>query len=48
MFKTGLIETEHLGAALQAGGVDYVTKPIKLKEVMVRRGIRRKIARWAR
>ncbi len=26
---TGLTETEYLVAALEAGGVDYVTKPIK-------------------
>ena len=29
IFMTGLTETEHLVAALAAGGVDYVTKPIK-------------------
>ena len=28
IFMTGLTETEHLVAALDAGGVDYVTKPI--------------------
>ena len=28
IFMTGLTETEHLVAALEAGGVDYVTKPI--------------------
>lgn len=28
VFMTGLTETEHLVAALEAGGVDYVTKPI--------------------
>lgn len=33
---TGLTETEHLVAALAAGGVDYVTKPIKPREVMAR------------
>ncbi len=33
---TGLTETEHLVAALEAGGTDYVTKPIKPKEVMAR------------
>ena len=48
IFKAGLIETEHLVAALKAGGVDYMTKPIMPKEVMVRRGIRLRIARWAR
>jgi DNA-binding response OmpR family regulator len=33
---TGLTETEHLVAALAAGGTDYVTKPIKPKEVLAR------------
>jgi CheY-like chemotaxis protein len=27
IFMTGLTETEHVVAALAAGGVDYVTKP---------------------
>ena len=36
IFMTGLTETEHLEAALEAGGVDYVTKPIKPREVMAR------------
>ena len=39
IFMTGLTETEHLVAALEAGGVDYVTKPIKPKEVMARMGV---------
>ena len=34
IFMTGLTETEHLVAALEAGGVDYVTKPIKPREVL--------------
>ena len=36
IFMTGLTETEHLEAALEAGGVGYVTKPIKPREVMAR------------
>ncbi len=36
IFMTGLTETEHLVAALEAGGTDYVTKPIKPKEVLAR------------
>ena len=36
IFMTGLTETECLVAALDAGGVDYVTKPIKPKEVLAR------------
>ena len=39
IFMTGLTETEYLVAALEAGGVDYVTKPIKPKEVMARMGV---------
>jgi DNA-binding NarL/FixJ family response regulator len=33
---TGLTETEHVVAAFQAGGVDYVTKPIRPREVIAR------------
>ncbi|QDL53286.1 response regulator transcription factor [Rhodoferax aquaticus] len=36
IFMTGLTETEYLVAALESGGVDYVTKPIKPKEVLAR------------
>jgi CheY-like chemotaxis protein/DNA-binding CsgD family transcriptional regulator len=36
VFMTGLTETEYLVAALECGGVDYVTKPIKPKEVLAR------------
>jgi DNA-binding NarL/FixJ family response regulator len=36
VFMTGLTETEYLVAALEVGGVDYVTKPIKPKEVLAR------------
>ena len=39
IFMTGLTETEHLVAALESGAVDYVTKPIKPKEVMARMGV---------
>jgi DNA-binding CsgD family transcriptional regulator/CheY-like chemotaxis protein len=45
---TGLTETEHLVAALEAGGVDYVTKPIKPKEVLARMGVHLGGARRAR
>ena len=48
IFMTGLTETEHLVAALEAGGVDYVTKPIKPKEVMARMGVHMQGARQAR
>jgi DNA-binding NarL/FixJ family response regulator len=36
VFMTGLTETEHVEAAFAAGGSDYVTKPIKPREVLVR------------
>jgi DNA-binding response OmpR family regulator/DNA-binding CsgD family transcriptional regulator len=36
VFMTGLTETEHVVAAFQAGGVDYVVKPIKPREVLAR------------
>lgn len=36
VFMTGLTETEHLVAAFGAGGTDYVTKPIRPKEVLAR------------
>jgi DNA-binding CsgD family transcriptional regulator/CheY-like chemotaxis protein len=45
---TGLTETEHLVAALEAGGVDYVTKPIKPKEVLARMGVHLQSARQVR
>ena len=48
VFMTGLTETEYLVAALDAGGVDYVTKPIKPKEVMARMGVHLQGARRAR
>ncbi|WP_295642369.1 response regulator [uncultured Methylibium sp.] len=36
VFMTGLSETEHVVAAFAAGGVDYVTKPIRPREVIAR------------
>ncbi|MEJ7688066.1 MAG: response regulator transcription factor [Variovorax sp.] len=48
VFMTGLTETEHLVAALEAGGVDYVTKPIKPKEVLARINVHLQGARRAR
>ena len=48
IFMTGLTETEHLEAALQAGGVDYVTKPIKTREVIARMAVHLQGARQAR
>ena len=48
IFMTGLTDTEHLVAALEAGGVDYVTKPIKPKEVLARMTVHLQGARLAR
>ncbi len=36
IFMTGLKETEHVLKGFEAGGVDYVTKPVKLEELMAR------------
>jgi len=36
LFMTGLSETEHIVEGLEAGGVDYVTKPIVLDELTAR------------
>lgn len=36
IFMTGLTETEHVVAAFEAGGTDYVTKPLKPQEVLAR------------
>jgi DNA-binding CsgD family transcriptional regulator len=33
---TGLTESEHVVAAFKAGGTDYVTKPVRVSEVLVR------------
>ena len=36
IFMTGLAETEHIVHGLDAGGVDYVTKPIVVEEMLAR------------
>lgn len=48
VFMTGLSETEHVVAAFQAGGVDYVVKPIRPREVMARIEAHMQSARQAR
>jgi DNA-binding NarL/FixJ family response regulator len=48
VFMTGLTETEHVVAAFQAGGVDYVTKPIRPREVLARIAAHMASARHAR
>jgi DNA-binding response OmpR family regulator/DNA-binding CsgD family transcriptional regulator len=47
IFMTGLTETEHVVAAFQAGGVDYVTKPIRAQEVLARMAVHMRGARQA-
>jgi len=36
IFITGLKDTEHVLKGFEAGGVDYVTKPVKLEELLAR------------
>ena len=36
IFMTGLTESEHVVAAFKAGGIDYVTKPVRTNEVLAR------------
>jgi CheY-like chemotaxis protein/DNA-binding CsgD family transcriptional regulator len=48
VFMTGLTETEHVVAAYEAGGVDYVTKPLRPPEVLARMAVHMAAARQAR
>ncbi|WP_418321440.1 response regulator [Piscinibacter sakaiensis] len=48
VFMTGLTETEHVVSAFNAGGVDYVTKPIRVQEVLARMSVHMQGARQAR
>ena len=48
VFMTGLTDTEHVVTAFQAGGVDYVTKPIRPREVLARMSVHMQGARQAR
>lgn len=48
VFMTGLTETEHVVEGLRAGGVDYVTKPLVLDELLARIGAHLATARVAR
>src|SRR6476659_9597371 len=36
IFMTGLSETHHIVQGLEAGGVDYLTKPINIDELLAR------------
>jgi len=48
VFMTGLTDTEHVLAAFDAGGVDYITKPIRAPEVLARMAVHMHSARQAR
>ena len=48
VFMTGLTDTEHVLAAFDAGGTDYVTKPIRPAEVIARMAVHMQAARQAR
>lgn len=48
VFMTGLTDTEHVVAAFEAGGIDYVTKPIRPREVLARLAAHLHSARSAR
>lgn len=48
VFMTGLSETEHVVAAFDAGGVDYVIKPLRPREVLARIASHMHSARQAR
>ncbi|MFM9915069.1 MAG: response regulator [Rhizobacter sp.] len=48
IFMTGLTDTEHVVRAFEVGGVDYVTKPIRAKEVLARMAVHVQGARQAR
>jgi DNA-binding NarL/FixJ family response regulator len=47
IFMTGLSETEHVVQGLGAGGVDYVTKPIVVEELLARMRVHLNNARVA-
>jgi DNA-binding response OmpR family regulator/DNA-binding CsgD family transcriptional regulator len=48
IFMTGLTETEHVLRGLDAGGVDYVSKPLAADEVIARIGVHLANARLTR
>lgn len=47
VFMTGLSETEHIVKGLEAGGVDYVTKPLVVAELVARIRVHLATARTA-
>ena len=48
IFMTGLSETSDIVAGFDAGGVDYVVKPVRIEEVLARLGTHVRNARQAR
>jgi DNA-binding NarL/FixJ family response regulator len=48
VFMTGLTDTAHVLQAFDAGGIDYVTKPIRPPEVLARMAAHMRAARQAR
>ncbi|MDX9837801.1 MAG: response regulator, partial [Azoarcus sp.] len=48
IFMTGLAETEDVLAGFDAGGVDYVVKPVRIPEVLARLATHARNARLAR
>lgn len=48
IFMTGLSDTEHVVMGLNAGGVDYVTKPINTTELLARMDVHLANARMSR
>lgn len=48
IFMTGLSETSHVVAGFEAGGVDYVVKPVRTQEVLARLGTHVRNARAVR
>jgi DNA-binding response OmpR family regulator len=48
IFMTGLSETADIVAGFDAGGVDYVVKPVRIEEVLARLGTHVRNARQAR
>ncbi len=48
IFMTGLSETEHIVEGFEAGGVDYVVKPVRAAEVQVRLATHMRNARAVR
>lgn len=48
IFMTGLSDTEHILQGLEAGGVDYVTKPIVVDELLARMRVHLANARLSR